>query len=96
MGITKIPVLHGRIDDSIIRVYVKTYCPFCIKLLKLLDAKGIRYETVDVIKDKAMYKEMQKKSGKGDVPQVEMKGSIIPDYGSEEELVLEIEKLMRR
>ena len=77
------------------RIYVKPSCPYCIRLLKLLDVAGLEYEKIDVIADPDMWDVMTAKSGQGWVPEVEIANVIIPDYATEESLVADIQKILR-
>ena len=77
------------------KIYIKPTCPYCIRLLKLLDEAEIEYEKIDVIADPDMMDLMSDKSGQMGVPEVEIANVIIPDYGSEETLVADIKKILR-
>lgn len=44
------------------KIYIKPLCPFCIRLLSLLDESGLKYEVVDVIAHPQKNDEMMKKS----------------------------------
>ena len=46
-----------------IRLFIKPYCPWCHKAVAWLDARGIKYETLDVIADSAANTEMVNLSG---------------------------------
>lgn len=53
-----------------ITVYLTQTCPFCNMAKKLLDGKGLTYETIDVGRDAALWGDMQAKSGRNTVPQI--------------------------
>ena len=76
------------------KIYIKPLCPFCIRLLSLLDDAGLKYETIDVIGHPDKNDEMMKKSGQRGVPEVEIANVIIPDYETEETLVEDIQTIL--
>lgn len=76
------------------KIYIKPLCPFCIRLLSLLDEAGLEYEVVDVIAHLQKNDEMMKKSWQRGVPEVEIANVIIPDYGTEETLVEDIQTIL--
>lgn len=76
------------------KIYIKPMCPYCIKLLSLVDAAGLEYEKIDVIADPDQADLMSDKSGQMGVPQVEIANVIIPDYGTEESLVADIRSIL--
>lgn len=76
------------------KIYIKPLCPFCIRLLSLLDEAGHEYESIDVNTHPDKNEEMIKKSGQRGVPEVELANVIIPDYATEETLVADIETIL--
>ena len=76
------------------KIYVKPFCPFCIRLLSLLDEAELKYEIIDVINHEDKNEEMIKKSGQWGVPEVEIANVIIPDYDTEETLVADIQTIL--
>lgn len=72
------------------KIYIKSFCPFCIRLLDLLDTEGITYEKIDVAEHPDKNFEMMQKSNQHGVPEVEIANVIIPDYDTEETLVADI------
>jgi len=75
-------------------VYVKKACPFCQKLVTILDERKILYELVDISKDSLSGENIVQKDGHTPVPQVDVMGRMIYDYTTEEALVDEIESLL--
>ena len=67
-----------------IRLFIKPFCPWCHKAVAWLDARGIKYETLDVITDGNAFKEMVKLSGQRLAPVIEVDGKILADFGPEE------------
>jgi glutaredoxin 3 len=54
-----------------ITIFTLNYCPFCIKAKHLLDLKNIKYDEIDISKNKEKYEEMIIKSnGAKSVPQI--------------------------
>lgn len=51
-------------------MYCTSSCPFCTMAKKLLDAKGVRYDVIDVGRDQALWQEMGRKTGRNTVPQI--------------------------
>lgn len=45
------------------KIYIKPSCPYCIRLLGLLDDAGLEYESIDVITHPHKNDEMMAKSG---------------------------------
>jgi glutaredoxin 3 len=54
-----------------ITIYTTPFCPYCHAAKRLLDAKGARYEEIDVSRDPALRQAMTKKAGgRYTVPQI--------------------------
>lgn len=53
-----------------VEVYSTTYCPYCRAAERLLDAKGVTYEAIDVTHDDAKRNWLVEASGQTTVPQV--------------------------
>jgi glutaredoxin len=67
-----------------IRLFIKPYCGWCHKAIAWLDARQIKYETVDVIASQPAMEEMVKLSGQTMAPVIEVDGKILADFGPEE------------
>ena len=67
-----------------IRLFIKPYCGWCHKAQRWLDARGIQYETLDVIADSEAFKEMVRLSSQSLAPVIEADGKILADFGPEE------------
>ncbi len=50
-------------------VYSTAYCPYCNMAKKLLEGKGLAYQEINV-DDKALWQDMEAKSGRNTVPQI--------------------------
>lgn len=51
-------------------VYCTSYCPYCTMAKRLLDSKGLKYSSIDIGNDQALWKAMEEKSGRNTVPQI--------------------------
>jgi glutaredoxin 3 len=61
-----------------VEIYVTTYCPYCVKAKRLLDAKDVDYTVIDVTNDDAAREELVAKSGgRRTVPQIFINGQAI-------------------
>lgn len=76
------------------KIYIKPSCPYCIRLLSLLDEAGLTYDSIDVISHPTKNEEMITKSWQRGVPEVEIANVIIPDYATEETLVEDIQTIL--
>ncbi len=67
-----------------VRLFIKTFCPWCSKAEKWLDQRGVSYETLDVLEDDAAMKEMYKLSKQDYAPVIDVDGKILADFGPDE------------
>jgi glutaredoxin len=68
-----------------LKLYVKVWCPWCIRASAWLDEHGYRYETIDVEASRADYDEMIRLSGQRLTPTlVTADGHVLPDFGPED------------
>jgi glutaredoxin len=67
-----------------VRLFIKPYCGWCRQAMDWLDAQGIRYEVLDVIRDAAAYDEMTRLSGQTLAPVIEVDGRVLADFGARE------------
>ncbi len=51
-------------------VYATQTCPYCTMARQLLERKGVEYELIDVGQDRALWQEMEARSGRSTVPQI--------------------------
>jgi len=51
-------------------IYTTRFCPYCIRAKSLLKSKNVKFEEIDVGNDKALWRKMEKLSGRNTVPQV--------------------------
>ncbi len=67
-----------------LKLYVKTWCPWCVMAWQALDAQGYRYEQIDVEQSRANYDEMIRLSGQRYTPTLVAGDLVLPDFGPEE------------
>ena len=63
-----------------IRLFVKPYCGWCHEAVDWLNARGVAYETLDVVSSSAAYKEMVQLSGQTLAPVIDVDGEILADF----------------
>lgn len=66
-----------------VRLFITSTCPYCYTLKEFLKEKNIVFEEIDVLKDKTAKEEIIKKSGKMEVPIVEIDGEIVVGFDKE-------------
>ena len=69
---------------SEIRLFSKSFCPWCHKAMRWLDQHGIAYEVLDVIEDPKAMKAMLAISGQDLAPVIEVNGKVLADFGPDE------------
>ena len=52
------------------KLYTTASCPFCIRAKRLLEARGIPFEEIDVGDDDALREEIMQRTGRRTVPQI--------------------------
>ena len=67
-----------------IRLFIKPYCPWCHAAQDWLNARGIQYETLDVISDTHAMTEMVALSHQRLAPVIDVDGIILADFGPDE------------
>lgn len=65
---------------SSVRLFIKPYCGWCHEAIHWLDAKGIQYQSLDVISDRNAMAEMVKLSGQSMAPTIDVDGAILADF----------------
>ena len=66
-----------------IKIYSTPVCPYCSTLKEFLKERNIKFEDIDVSKDKSGRDDMIKKSGQMGVPVVDIDGQIIVGFDKE-------------
>ena len=67
-----------------LKLYVKTWCPWCISAQRYLKKSGYIFEEIDVERDRAAYAEMIRLSGQSFTPTLEVGGKVLADFGPDE------------
>ncbi len=67
-----------------VRLFIKPYCGWCDEARHWLDARGVDYETLDVLADDAAYDEMVKLSGQDLAPVIDVDGRVLADFGADQ------------
>ena len=67
------------------KLYVKTWCPWCVSAREWLDSRSYKYELIDVEATKADYETMIRISGQSKTPTLVLEdGAVLPDFGPDE------------
>jgi glutaredoxin 3 len=61
-------------------VYTTRSCPFCVRAKRLLEARGIEYEEIDVGQDATLRAELVVRTGRRTVPQIFIDGDPIGGF----------------
>lgn len=63
------------------KLYVKTWCPWCVDAVAWLRARDFRFEEIDVESDRDAYRHMITISGQRLTPTLELPaGDVLPDF----------------
>jgi glutaredoxin 3 len=63
-----------------VTIYTTRTCPFCIAAKRLLGARGVAYEEIDVSSDDEKRAWLVEKTGQRTVPQIFIRGESIGGY----------------
>lgn len=63
-----------------VEVYTTQSCPYCVQAKRLLQARGIPYEEIDVAADAELRAKIMERSGRRTVPQIFIDGEPIGGY----------------
>jgi glutaredoxin 3 len=63
-----------------VEVYTTQYCPYCVQAKRLLKARGIAFEEIDVGADDALRAQVVERSGRRTVPQIFIDGKSIGGF----------------
>jgi glutaredoxin len=67
-----------------LKLYVKTWCPWCITARQYLVKGGYDFEEIDVESDRAAYAEMIRLSGQTYTPTLSADDKLLADFGPDE------------
>ncbi|MEI8340284.1 MAG: glutaredoxin domain-containing protein [Verrucomicrobiota bacterium] len=70
--------------SALLKLYVKTWCPWCISAKQYLDTHRYEYEEIDVTRDRGAFDEMIRISGQTYAPTLVVDGKILADFGPDE------------
>ncbi|TET84228.1 MAG: NrdH-redoxin [Candidatus Nealsonbacteria bacterium] len=65
---------------SKVKIFLTPSCPYCFTLKEFLKEHNIKFKEIDVSKDEKAREEMIKKTGKMEVPVVEIDGQIVVGF----------------
>jgi len=68
---------------SKVRLFTSPACPYCFTLKEFLKANDIKFKEIDISQDKKAKEEMIKKSGKMEVPVIEIDEQIVVGFDKE-------------
>ena len=75
----------------IVKVYSTPTCPYCFTLKQFLKEKNVSFEDIDVSQDEVARDYMIEKTGKMEVPAIEIEGEMI--LGFDREKIIQLLKL---
>jgi glutaredoxin 3 len=71
-------------SDTIPTLYIKGGCPWCDEAENYLQAKGIKYNKIDVRSDSAAFDKMIELSGQSKAPTLEWDDEVLADFGTDQ------------
>jgi GrxC family glutaredoxin len=63
-----------------VEIYTSPSCPFCVRAKRLLDARGIAFDEVDVAVDETLRAQVIERTGQRTVPQIFIDGRSIGGF----------------
>jgi len=63
-----------------VEIYTTPSCPFCVRAKRLLDARGIAFDEVDLANDHALRAQVLERTGRRTVPQIFIDGRSIGGF----------------
>jgi glutaredoxin 3 len=63
-----------------VEIYTTPSCPFCVRAKRLLQARGIPYDEIDVGGDDALRADLVRRTGRRTVPQIFIDGEPIGGF----------------
>jgi len=73
----------AKASERKVRLFLTPGCPYCFTLKEFLKEHNVEFEEVDVSKDEKARDEMIEKSGKMEVPVIEIDGEIVAGFDKE-------------
>ena len=67
-----------------VRLFIKPGCGWCHEAKDWLDERGVAYDELDVVSNRAAYQEMKELSGQTRAPVLEVDGEVLADFDTEQ------------
>lgn len=67
-----------------VRLFVKPFCGWCHEAKDWLEERSIAYEELDVITDRAAFREMKELSGQTLAPVIDVDGEVLADFDTDQ------------
>ncbi len=75
--------MKSKISQSKVRLYTSPICPYCYTLKEFLKENKIEFEEIDVSQDEKIKEDLIKKTGKMEMPIIEINGEIVVGFDKE-------------
>jgi len=72
-----------EVVNNMVKLFVTPGCPYCFTLKEFLKEHNIKFKEIDVSQDEKAKDELIKKTGKMEVPMVEIEGEIMVGFDKE-------------
>ena len=69
-----------------IKIYTTDFCPYCVKAKQILESRNIEYEEINIHGDPRMRDEIERLTGRRDVPQILIDDDYVGDDDALEEM----------
>ncbi len=66
-----------------VKVFTTPACPYCFTLTEFLKEHNVKFQEIDVSKDKKAREEIIKKSGRLEAPMLEINGEVVIGFNKE-------------
>ena len=66
-----------------VKLFVTVACPYCFTLKEFLKEHNIEFEEIDVSRDEKLKEELIEKTGKMEVPVMEIHGEVVVGFDKE-------------
>ncbi|MBU0476694.1 glutathione S-transferase N-terminal domain-containing protein [Patescibacteria group bacterium] len=63
-----------------VKLFVTVACPYCFTLKEFLKEHNIEFEEIDVSRDEKLKEELIEKTGKMEVPVIEIDGEVVVGF----------------
>jgi glutaredoxin 3 len=63
-----------------VKIYTTQLCPYCIRAKALLNRKGVRFEEIDVARNRELRRWLSDRTGRQTVPQIFINGQSVGGY----------------